>query len=104
MNPLGLEAQVRGFEAEERVRSFAAALGCKVEYSVQNDYAGKTDLLIDGIAFQISVQPKSKRSQEKLADRGVYNLAAGKHISDDLLLERMCEIFGKINSNYLTEQ
>lgn len=83
---LGREAQEIGAEAENRVINIAKELGLDVETSPTLDYSRKTDLTINGIPIQVSVNPKSKRTRKCLERRGVKSIVAGKQISDEQIV------------------
>lgn len=89
MNEIGLDAQRRGRIAEERVASIAEAVGLPVLRNALLDYANKIDMLIDGMPVQISVKPKSRGEQRRLAARGIDSIVAGTGYNDE-------QVFGQI--------
>lgn len=71
-----------GLRAEQRVRDLAISLGFVVTGSPELDYGAKTDVVISGIPIQVSCHPKSNGAQERLAKRGIFNIAASDDYTD----------------------
>ncbi len=80
-NPkIGLEAQKRGREAEERVIEELSRAGWGTEVSPELDYAKKTDVtatcpLEKSFPLQVSVDDKSPRERKRLARRGIVSVS-----------------------------
>jgi hypothetical protein len=85
------KAQEVGREAEKRVVNTAQSLGFEAYYAdPEDDYGGgKTDVFIEGIRVQVSVQPKSAQTRKRLRRKGVEAIAAGEAISDESLMEKI---------------
>lgn len=82
MNPRGYESIRVGKKAEQRVRDLASQLGFSVTGSPELDYGAKTDVVVAGIPVQVSCYPKSNGAQERLAKRGIFNIAASEDYTD----------------------
>lgn len=91
MNPVGLEAQKIGKQAEQRVKSICTELGLDWVYSVEADYKDGIDITIRGVAFQISATGKSPKSKKR--DFGkeipIYQIVAGEHLSSQEIIEQI---------------
>lgn len=80
-NPkIGLEAQKRGREAEERVIDELSRAGWGTEVSPELDHGRKTDAIAicpseKRFSLQVSVKGKSLREQERLAKRGIVSVS-----------------------------
>lgn len=80
-NPkIGLEAQKRGREAEERVIEELSRAGWGTEVSPELDHGRKTDVVAicpskKRFSLQVSVKDKSSGEQERLAKRGVVSVS-----------------------------
>lgn len=73
---IGRQAQIIGQNAECRVTAELEGAGWATEINARLDYAGKTDIRATCPAgrvvyVQVSVKPKSLRTQERLERRGV---------------------------------
>lgn len=93
---MGCDVQKIGKDAEVRVVGAAQRLGIGARLATaEEDYAGKTDVVLDGgIAIQVSNQPKSKGQRENLERHGVQNVAAGPQVSDEQLDSKLKLILG----------
>ena len=82
-NPkIGLEAQKRGREAEERVIDELSRAGWGTEVSPELDHGRKTDVVAiypseKQFPIQVSVNDKSPRERERLARRGIVSVSSG---------------------------
>lgn len=80
-NPkLGLEAQKRGREAEERVRGELSLAGWRTETSPELDHGRKTDVVTtcpseEQFSLQVSVNDKSSGERKRLARRGIVSVS-----------------------------
>lgn len=88
MNPLGLEAKRKGKAAEQRVAEIVAELGLPSYYDPSLDYGGgKTDIVIDGMHFQISVTPKSAQTRKRCRKEGIFFIVAGEQVTKEEIIE-----------------
>ena len=96
-NEGGKQAQERGKQAEQRFLSIAQAmLGITVRGATpEEDYGGKTDALVNGIPIQISVSQKSKGERDRLAKRGIANIAAGETTSTEQIRQKIKDVIDK---------
>jgi len=69
-----VEARKKGKKAEGRVEDLALRLGSSVLRDPESDYAGKTDMTIDGFPVQVSCSRKSNRVQRALRKKGISRL------------------------------
>lgn len=90
MNPLGLEAKRIGKAAEQRVAEIVAELGLTSHYDPMLDYGGcKTDIVIDGMPFQISVKPKSAQVRKRCRKEGIFFIVAGEQVTREEIIEQI---------------
>lgn len=81
-----------GLQAEQRVVRLAEEEGYAVSPAGQDDYCNKTDLYIEGLPVQVSVQEKSRRERGRLARRGVYAVIAGEQLTDPQVVSQILYI------------
>lgn len=73
---IGRQAQIIGQNAERRVITELEEAGWATEINARLDYAGKTDIRATcpagrAVPIQVSVKPKSLRTQERLKKMGI---------------------------------
>lgn len=73
---IGRQAQIIGQNAEHRVAAELREAGWETKSNAELDYAGKTDTRATCpagrvVSVQVSVKPKSPRTQRRLKKRGV---------------------------------
>ena len=89
-------AQEKGLNAENRVLSLAERLGIPARRATaEEDYGGKTDVVIGDVPLQVSCQPKSKNQRMLLERAQITNLAAGESIADEIIIQQLLTLAGK---------
>ena len=87
----GRIAQKKGREAELRVQDFCQILGLETCTSLELDYGGKTDCLIEGRRVQVSCRPKSRQTLKALQKKDIHNIYAGEQVEDEHLQDQIIE-------------
>lgn len=85
------ESQIIGQEAEQRVIELAEQLGSEVKVSPDLDYGMKVDVVIDGRRYQVSATGKSRRTKQRLRDRGIITVIAGEQVPTEDLLNQLTD-------------
>jgi hypothetical protein len=90
------EAQQKGKDAEKRVLDLANRIGSDARLATTaEDYAQKTDVVINDMPIQVSVSRKS-RNQRKLLERsGIQGIEAGEEHSDESVIAQILRALGR---------